>query len=495
MQRLGLLSIAFFFAAATGGLTWLATTAIMGNELYLYNPEEQPHPDAPVHELLQSDGDRPSFLFKEGSSSPGPRVIEFYAPWCPHCQHYAPRFIELARKVTAREPSVEFHAISCVAHPGLCKSQNVSSYPTLRIFREGSYEKIDAKANKLDADVILNSLGFTDRHFDENRQVTVDKKTIARVVPFKSHDVHDVWTDAALSFRFALKTGIFMTNGPLGDEEANAFKEWLLLLSKTLPDQMNRTHDLIDSVLKNYDRATLGQSNLDKIVKEVGHLEPVYRWRTCTYGDNNMGYTCGLWSLFHIMSVGLVEYNRHNTRSPIPTLQASDTLRNYIEHFFQCEVCRLNFLSMYDTCALDGCQRLSSKPSQNEADWRELPLWLLETHNDVNARLMNERLQNSKEKEKPPNAWEVQQSQWPALNACPNCWRTDNSWDEQIMFDHLHATYYGGAPVYIRIEAEYTNQKRALSRWKLSGLVLLCSAVLLRIANSSSRRQNKRRRW
>lgn len=96
--------------AATGfSHSWPTTTAAMGgNELYLYNPEgeQQPH----VHELLQvgaeisflqdlmialpfplanlfhdvrifqSEGDHPSFLF-EGSSSPGPRVIEFYAPW------------------------------------------------------------------------------------------------------------------------------------------------------------------------------------------------------------------------------------------------------------------------------------------------------------------------------------------------------------------------------------------------------------------------------
>jgi len=130
--------------------------------------------------------------------------------------------------VIAREPSIEFHAISCVAHPELCKSQNVSSYPTLRFFREGSYEKIDAKTNTLNADAILNGLGFTDRNHDVDGHVTVDKKTIARVVPFRAHDVHDAWTDAALSFQFALKTGIFMTNGPLGGEEASALKEWLL---------------------------------------------------------------------------------------------------------------------------------------------------------------------------------------------------------------------------------------------------------------------------
>ena len=106
-----LLFLALFFAAATVLLlAWLATVAVMrgnSNKLYLYNPEEQPDSEAPVHELLQvgarsllllspsllanfchvlrifqSEGEHPSFLFEaEGSSSPGPRVIEFYAPW------------------------------------------------------------------------------------------------------------------------------------------------------------------------------------------------------------------------------------------------------------------------------------------------------------------------------------------------------------------------------------------------------------------------------
>ena len=104
-----------------------------------------------------------------------------------------------------------------------------------------------------------------------------------------------------------------------------------------------------------------------------------------------MGYTCGLWQLFHIMSVGVVEYNKHHHHGSlddlIATRRASETLRNCklvvvdcylyfcachvyhrlifslssfpslldIDHFFQCDVCRMNFLSMYDTCAVSLC--------------------------------------------------------------------------------------------------------------------------------------------
>jgi len=111
----------------------------------------------------------------------------------------------------------------------------------------------------------------------------------------------------------------------------------------------------------------------------------------------------GLWQLFHIMSVGVVEYNKHHHHGSlddlIATRYASETLRNCkfvvvyfcayhlyllylltshlsstvlslldIDHFFQCDVCRMNFLSMYDTCAVSCCM------------WKSLNLFSILSH-------------------------------------------------------------------------------------------------------------------
>lgn len=128
------------------------------------------------------------------------------------------------------------------------------------------------------------------------------------------------------------------------------------------------------------------------------------------------------------MSIGVVEYNQNNSNNNLPampTRYVADILRDYIDYFFQCEVCRLNFLSMYDTCAFDGCNRLSDRPSLSDKEWHELPLWLWETHNDVNVRLMNER--NTADSRDPSTPWESQQ-------ACPDCWRDEigtKSWDKR----------------------------------------------------------------
>jgi len=209
-----------------------------------------------------------------------------------------------------------------------------------------------------------------------------------------------------------------------------------------------------------------------------------------------MGFTCGLWQLFHVMSVGVVEYNRHNNDAPIATGHASETLRNYIDHFFQCDVCRMNFLSTYDSCAFDGCHRLSESPSLSEQEWREFPLWLWETHNDVNVRLLGERLEQNKLDK--PNRWESQQARWPNLFTCPNCWREDHSWDESDVFDHLHSLYWSGDPSYIKIQSNDTGSavvggdgSRGIGlRWKMSGVVFVVAAVLMRLSSSKTGRRN-----
>lgn len=161
----------------------------------------------------------------------------------------------------------------------------------------------------------------------------------ARIIPFHDHDIHDAWYDASLSFEFALQHAIYIENGPLASEKSTTFKQWLELLSKTLPQQMTRTHDIINAILQNYS-ATSGQSELDTLVRDHIDSEPTWQWRTCTYGDNKNGYTCGLWQLFHIMSVGVVEYNGsdHN-EAKIATRYASETLRNCKLHDEDFMVC------------------------------------------------------------------------------------------------------------------------------------------------------------
>ncbi|KAL3769921.1 hypothetical protein ACHAW5_002696 [Stephanodiscus triporus] len=526
--------IALLFVVA-----YLAFDGSMGREKYLYHDEDGAISSASdpssvdaggwvIEYVAPADGPpsdsgyaaallRPDFLYAPPSAPdyvPPPRVVEFYAPWCPHCRRFAPEYARLAAEVSGSHPSVKFFAVSCVAHNDLCKAQNVTGYPTIRVFREASYEPRIPKAK--DSNAMLRELGFDDgggggggggemragrlrkvengHHPRESGRKSSEGEAIAAgVVPFRINDVHDAWSDAALSFEFALGNGIYVENGPLDDGRGGAFREWLVLLSRTLPPQMNRTHEIIDALLGDYPRAAGGQSGLNELVRErVGELGRSWTWRTCTYGDGGVGYTCGLWQLFHVMSLGVVEYNRHY--APMPTRYVSDTLRDYVDNFFQCEVCRMNLLSMYDACAFDGCHRLSKNPSSSEAEWRELPLWLWETHNDVNVRLMGERLERNAENE--PNQWE-QQARWPSLHDCPNCWRDDRSWEDEEIFKFLRNSYWSGNPSYIRIPSSDGNPVGGSSRmiplrWKLTVAVFAAVVLILHMYKTKKRKSKRK---
>ena len=67
------------------------------------------------------------------TDGPFTTLVEFYAPWCPHCQHFAPSYERVAEHFVG-DQRVRVTAVDCVAHSDLCKQNKVHSYPTLKVF-------------------------------------------------------------------------------------------------------------------------------------------------------------------------------------------------------------------------------------------------------------------------------------------------------------------------------------------------------------------------
>jgi protein disulfide-isomerase-like protein len=64
-------------------------------------------------------------------------AVEFYAPWCPHCQRFAPTWTEVAAEMHERDPRLRVGVVNCVAQRDLCTLFGVSGYPTLKTVHEG----------------------------------------------------------------------------------------------------------------------------------------------------------------------------------------------------------------------------------------------------------------------------------------------------------------------------------------------------------------------
>jgi protein disulfide-isomerase-like protein len=63
-------------------------------------------------------------------------MVEFYAPWCGHCQALKPKFIDAAKKAK-KESGIKFGAVDCTKEQYLCQKYGVQGYPTLKALING----------------------------------------------------------------------------------------------------------------------------------------------------------------------------------------------------------------------------------------------------------------------------------------------------------------------------------------------------------------------
>lgn len=421
------------------------------------------------------------------------------------CQHFRKHYIGFAKQVNeliteyeqnnhkkndnthrgssltaASTPPVQFYAISCTINRKLCQKQGIHGYPVIKLFAANAtvnatgeilywklhaFDALDILQIRIDnADHDRTKFDAKTKQIDDQSSkstgsaVAKKRKRTRKRKPQKQQKLNQqvlyrtkqqIFDDAHLSLIFNLRNSVFISddeNQPLSNATKIALKNWLELVAQTTP-VLWPMRSTIRAILAEFDLATAKEANLLAILDRFP--PPISHWSaSCTKGVSGMGYTCGLWELFHIMSVGLVEYNlvipaeddlilRELSISPT---HAAETFRNFVEYFFACDECRRNFLHAYDNCALDRCIRFNEKERDYE-QWILFPVWLFETHNAVNQRLLQERTkrENHGAATKPQS---VASSQWPAKTACPKCWLDSGGWDEEAVYKFLRTDYW-----------------------------------------------------
>jgi hypothetical protein len=284
---------------------------------------------------------------------------------------------------------------------------------------------------------------------------------IKRLVKLTSEEENIL--DASLSFIGGLKYGLFMTNDALTAKQKSALQAWLDLLSVSLPPEWG-LHALIDELNDNIDRVAQGNENLLKIL----HKHPIPRdifSASCRKHGSPHGFSCGLWKLFHTATVGITEHRgglnlresgvvATDTRIFSPA-DAAHAIREYIAHFFGCKECSNHFIAQYDQCSFRRCDRLTSDAlSSTPDDWKQLPLWLWEVHNDVSVRVAHERTARHLATKSYSQAQVADLTKadeikylFPSLETCLQCFDENGSWDEDAVFEFLEATYWSGPDV------------------------------------------------
>ncbi|KIY51914.1 thioredoxin-domain-containing protein [Fistulina hepatica ATCC 64428] len=67
--------------------------------------------------------------------------IEYFSPYCAHCRAFAPDWETLGEEVSQEDklPKVHMAQVDCAVHGDLCESHDVKGYPTMRLYRDGTF--------------------------------------------------------------------------------------------------------------------------------------------------------------------------------------------------------------------------------------------------------------------------------------------------------------------------------------------------------------------
>jgi thiol oxidase len=126
----------------------------------------------------------------------------------------------------------------------------------------------------------------------------------------------------------------------------------------------------------------------------------------------------------------------------VSTKFVAQTVRNYVEQFFDCEVCKEYFVEMFDRCGFNHCRRFKQPQKLPPPEsWAEFAMWLWEVHNDVNLKLVEAESQReggnvgiSKRK--------LDLTAWPPADECPSCRDVNGKWKKDAILGHLKTEYW-----------------------------------------------------
>ncbi|GAB0196350.1 protein disulfide-isomerase A2 [Grus americana] len=82
-------------------------------------------------------------------------LVEFYAPWCGHCQRLAPAFARAAAALRNESSPVRLGKVDATAQTALANEFGITSYPTLKFFRNGNRTHPLAYTGRMDTEGIV----------------------------------------------------------------------------------------------------------------------------------------------------------------------------------------------------------------------------------------------------------------------------------------------------------------------------------------------------
>lgn len=82
-------------------------------------------------------------------------LVEFFAPWCGHCQQLAPEWKAAAAQLADEIPDdVKLGAVDCTRNNGLCAKYKVDGYPTIKVFGDDKDKPNELSVGRTSGDIL-----------------------------------------------------------------------------------------------------------------------------------------------------------------------------------------------------------------------------------------------------------------------------------------------------------------------------------------------------
>lgn len=286
-------------------------------------------------------------------------------------------------------------------------------------FKDNSKRELEKSINDyLAAKSLRNSENF--------RQITISPlSTTTQWLDVTEGDIirrrYSVYlTDLEKTVVFALQNEVaFKTQ--LNHDDREALKDFITTLSKYFPKQS----EILDKI-KHIERwLEENGENIDtqELSDFIEPLTSTYRtkdWVGCKGSQSKFGgYTCGLWMLWHQLTVAQYDTAESDPRDVL------NAMKNYVKHFFKCRECADHFMTMIK----------NGSSIENEVkSYKDAVLFLWSKHNEVNKRLRGD------ETDDPFYPKKI----FPTAEFCPNCYDSSNdeaSPDPKKSFEFIYNLY------------------------------------------------------
>jgi thiol-disulfide isomerase/thioredoxin len=328
-------------------------------------------------------------------------VVLFYSTLCSHCRRFAPFFESTANALRANNHTV-FVAVdwSDPSNYDLFRAKNIRYFPV--VFTVAT-RKPDHDGDWFSEWQTLDSHPFESfqsnlltrwphlKPFVSNGTLPVDLGVESRFS--ESPSPLAINMDASRALSVILRTEVFRGDAIVLDEvHLNGLRLLLELCSSilALAKVKSDCQTLNLAISQNVNVSRDYWTGLLNLTRSFNPSQPITGFQTCAT------FSCALWRLLHLLSLGPVN-GKHAAIRPVDAMLG---IRTVADLFFSCADCRSHFLDGYDACWFGRC----SVNDVEQISWEHTGLWLWRFHNAVTSRVNSTNIT------------------WPSIHLCGNCY-------------------------------------------------------------------------